>query len=106
MTTNVREWFEQRSFSHEDFAALGTPGQARREVSTTLIFPSRNCAATIGPILAEVARLNDRTGLIDQVMVVDADSPDGTADIARAWGAEVYSENELLPGLRAGPGQG
>jgi glucosyl-3-phosphoglycerate synthase len=104
MSISVREWFGQRSFSHEDFAALGTPGQAPREVSTTLIFPSRNCAETIGPILAEVARLNDRTGLIDQVIVVDADSPDGTADIARAWGAEVYSENELLPGY--GPAQG
>ena len=57
MTTNVRDWFDQRSFSHEDFTALGTPGQAPREVSTTLIFPARNCAATIGPILAEVARL-------------------------------------------------
>src|ERR1700728_2059605 len=104
MSISVRDWFEQRSFSHEDFAALGTPGQAPREVSTTLIFPSRDCATTIGPILAEVARLNDRTGLIDQVMVVDADSPDGTADIARAWGAEVYSENELLP--EYGPAQG
>lgn len=106
MTINVREWFEQRSFSHENFAGLGTPGQAPREVSTTLVFPARNVAGTIGPILAEVARLNDRTGLIDQVMVVDADSPDGTADIARAWGAEVYSENELLPGYGRAQGKG
>src|SRR3984957_6143551 len=106
MTTNVRECFEQRSFRHDDFAALGTSGQAPRELSTTLIFPARNVAATIGPILAEVARLNDRTGLIDQVMVVDADSPDGTADIARAWGAEVYSENELLPGYGRAQGKG
>ena len=106
MTMNVRDWFEQRSFSHEDFAALGTPGQAPRELSTTLIFPARNVAGTIGPILAEVARLNDRTGLIDQVMVVDADSPDGTADIARAWGAEVYSENELLPDYGRAQGKG
>src|SRR5580693_10367537 len=106
MSISVREWFGQRSFSHEDFDALGTPGQAPREVSTTLIFPSRNCAATMGPILAEVARLNDRTGLIDQVMVVDADSPDGTADIARAWGAEVYSENELLPDYGRAQGKG
>ena len=106
MTMNVREWFEQRSFSHEDFAALGTPGQAPRELTTTLIFPARNVAGTIGPILAEVARLNDRTGLIDQVMVVDADSPDGTADIARAWGAEVYSENELLPDYGRAQGKG
>jgi glucosyl-3-phosphoglycerate synthase len=54
-------------------------------------------ADTIGPILDTVARLNERTGLIEQVVVVDADSADGTADIARSHGAEVYSENELLP---------
>ena len=41
------------------------------------------------------------------MVVPDADSPDGTADIARAWGAEVYSETpKLLPRLRPGPGQG
>ena len=49
MMTNVRDWFEQRSFSHEDFAALGTPGQAPREVSTTLIFPTRNVAGDHRP---------------------------------------------------------
>ena len=49
-------------------------------------------------------RLNERSGLIDQVLVVDADSSDGTADIARAPGAEVYSENELMP--EYGPAQG
>jgi glucosyl-3-phosphoglycerate synthase len=36
--------------------------------------------------------------------VVDADSADGTADIARAHGAEVYSENALMP--EYGPAQG
>ena len=32
-------------------------------------------AETIGPILEIVNRLNERTGLITQLMVVDADSP-------------------------------
>ena len=36
---------------------------------------------------------------------MDADSPDGNrGNIGRAWGAEVYSENELLPDY--GPAQG
>ena len=39
-------------------------------------------------------------------MVVDADSADGTADIARAHGAEVYSENELLPEYGGAHGKG
>jgi len=72
--------------------------------TATLIFPARNVAGTIGDILTVVADLRARIGLPDQVVVVDADSPDGTADIARAHGAEVYSENELMPSY--GPAQG
>jgi glucosyl-3-phosphoglycerate synthase len=100
----VWEWFEQRSFHYRDFAALAGPGAPRRDLTASLILPARNCASTIGAILDTVNRLNDRTGLLCQVIVVDADSPDGTAGIARARGAEVYSENELMPGY--GPAQG
>jgi glucosyl-3-phosphoglycerate synthase len=105
MNMTVWEWFERRSFHHRDFYDLAVSGGRERErPSTTLIFPARNVAGTIGTILTIVAELQARTGLPDQVIVVDADSPDGTADIARAHGAEVYSENELMRGY--GPAQG
>ena len=100
----VRDWFEKRSFQHQDFSDLASSGEAMRRPAITLILPAREVAGTIGPILDTVARLNERGGLLDQVLVVDADSADGTADIARAHGAEVYSENELLP--EYGPAQG
>jgi glucosyl-3-phosphoglycerate synthase len=106
MDMSVREWFDARSFRYQDFRALASSGWPRSGLSTTLIFPSRNVAETIGPILETVVRLRDRTGLIDQVMLVDADSVDGTADIARAYGAEVYSENELMPGYGPALGKG
>jgi len=122
MEMTVRDWFEQRSFHHRDFGHLAASGQAagyqgtpgyqgapryqgtQSHPAVTLILPAREVAATIGPILDTVAALNERTGLVDQVLVIDADSADGTADIARAHGAEVYSENELLP--QYGPAQG
>jgi len=104
MYMTVWEWFEQRSFHHRDFHGLALSGAGAKRPSTTLIFPARNVAGTIGTILSVVADLQARTGLPDQVIVVDADSPDGTADIARAHGAEVYSENELMRGY--GPAQG
>jgi glucosyl-3-phosphoglycerate synthase len=100
----VRDWFEKRSFQHQDFSDLASSGEAMRRPAITLILPGREVAGTIGPILDTVARLNERSGLVDQVLVVDADSADGTADIARGHGAEVYSENELLP--EYGPAQG
>ncbi len=100
----VWEWFERRSFHHRDFHSLALSGAGAERPSATLIFPARNVAGTIGAILSVVADLRARTGLPDQVIVVDADSPDGTADIARAHGAEVYSENELM--RHYGPAQG
>lgn len=102
MSMTVWEWFEQRSFHHRDFRDIAVPGAKRPTV--TLVFPARNVAGTIGGILDTVALLRERTGLPDQVVVVDADSPDGTAQIARTHGAEVYSENELMP--EYGPAQG
>jgi glucosyl-3-phosphoglycerate synthase len=105
MSMTVWEWFEQRSYHHRDFASLGIEsGNGAERPSTTLIFPARNVAGTIGNILSVVADLRARTGLPDQVIVIDADSPDGTADVARAHGAEVYSENELMRDY--GPAQG
>src|SRR5260370_1611655 len=102
----VWDWFEQRSFPYRDFGGLASSGETMRRPAITLILPTREVAGTIGPILDAVAGLNERSGLIDQVLVVDADSADGTAEIARARGAEVYSENELLPEFGPALGKG
>lgn len=77
-------------------------------VTVSLVLPSRNVADTIGGILDEVGALNDRTAtpLVDQTLVVDADSQDGTAEVAARHGAEVYSENELMPQLGGAHGKG
>ncbi len=108
MEISARDWFEERSFRHQDFAGLAEPGAAGRRPPATvsLVLPTRNVAETIGPILEQVTRLNLRSSLVDQVIVVDADSTDGTAAIAREWGAEVYSENELLPEYGIARGKG
>jgi glucosyl-3-phosphoglycerate synthase len=106
MQVSARDWFEERSFQHRDFAGLAGPGRpgSRSPATVSLVLPTREVAGTIGPILDHVSRLNERCGLVDQVVVVDADSADGTAAIARRRGAEVYSENELMP--EYGPARG
>jgi glucosyl-3-phosphoglycerate synthase len=60
----------------------------------TAILPAREVADTIGQI---VERLWSLEPLIDQIVVVDADSSDGTAEVAGRAGAEVHQEAELLP---------
>lgn len=68
----------------------------------SVCLPARNEAITIGPILDCLMPLIDQS-VVDQVVVVD-DSSDGTADIARARGAEVHDQSSLCP--RLGPVQG
>jgi glucosyl-3-phosphoglycerate synthase len=81
-----------RSFHHSQFP-LELLRERKRE-PVTVVLPTREVADTIAPI---VSRLQDLPGLVDQILVVDAASRDGTADIAAALGAEVYQESDLLP---------
>src|SRR3712207_4382557 len=97
---NAGEWFERRSYRHDEFSDLGELGRRKREAGLTvsLVLPARNVADTVGGIVAEVNALNEMTRteagepLVEQILVVDADSEDGTAEVARYSGAEVYSE--------------
>jgi len=103
----AHEWFRSRSFHHRQFGSARELGRLKRErgLGVTLILPTRDVADTIGPVLEEVASLR-RAGLVDQVLVIDADSADGTSGIARRHGAEVYSENELMPEYGRAQGKG
>ncbi len=88
----VSAWLRDRSFHHSrwDEASL-----ASRLQSVSVCLPARECAATIGPIVEALAGLRAR-GAIDEIVVIDADSRDGTARIARRAGATVHREGELM----------
>jgi glucosyl-3-phosphoglycerate synthase len=58
--------------------------------------PARECADTVGEIVQALVALRE-AGAIDEIAVVDADSPDGTAAVAKRAGATVWREAELLP---------
>ncbi|MDP9456402.1 MAG: glucosyl-3-phosphoglycerate synthase [Actinobacteria bacterium] len=109
---DAAEWFENRSYKHEAFSDLSELARLKKESRRTvsLVLPSRNVADTIGGILEEVRALNERmpegTPLVDQTLVVDADSEDGTAEAARSKGAEVFSENALLSNYGGAHGKG
>lgn len=90
-----------RTFSHNDF----TPGalRARKRGEVTVVLPALNEAITIGGIVASLRELD---GLVDQVVVIDGSSEDGTAERAREAGAEVYDENELMAEFGPACGKG
>jgi glucosyl-3-phosphoglycerate synthase len=81
-----------RPFHHSQF-----PPELLREhkrEAITVVLPTREVADTIGPIVERLWSLGD---LIDQVLVVDAASEDGTGEIAASLGADVHQEAALLP---------
>ena len=81
-----------RSFSTDDFPleVLRT-----RERTVAVCLPARDEAETVGDVLRPIVELLEG-GLIDQVAVV-VDGQDGTAQAARAAGAEVFGAQELAP---------
>jgi glucosyl-3-phosphoglycerate synthase len=62
----------------------------------SVCLPARECAASVGQIVTALLELRD-AGAIDEVLVIDAGSADGTAEIAERAGASVYQEAELMP---------
>jgi glucosyl-3-phosphoglycerate synthase len=107
----VERWLARRSYRAADYplerlttlrrAADADAGRGHGGVSVVL--PAREVAATIGPILDALAPLR-AAGVVDELVVVDAASQDGTAEIARERGARVVQESGLLS--EHGPARG
>ncbi|MFI4991161.1 MAG: glucosyl-3-phosphoglycerate synthase [Solirubrobacterales bacterium] len=95
-----------RTFHHSAFSAERIAAErAQRGLGVSVCLPARECAGTVGEIVAALAELRQE-GAIDAIVVVDADSRDGTAQVAERAGAEVWQEAELLPSFGAVKGKG
>jgi glucosyl-3-phosphoglycerate synthase len=83
-----------RSYDHKDFPV--TRLADARNSSVSVCVPTRECVSTIEGIVEALVALRS-TGVVDEVVVVDAGSADGTAAAAAQAGATVHDERELLP---------
>ncbi|HEY3829912.1 MAG TPA: glucosyl-3-phosphoglycerate synthase [Solirubrobacteraceae bacterium] len=95
------DWRARRTYHADEFSLKRL--LAAKQHTVALLLPAREVAQTIAPIAATAARLKD-AGLLDEVLVIDAASPDDTATIARRAGLRVAQESELLGDY--GPAQG
>jgi glucosyl-3-phosphoglycerate synthase len=89
----AEEWATSRTFHHSSYPAARIAVERNKSVSVCL--PARECAGTVGEIVDALARLR-KVGAIDEIVVVDASSQDGTARIAEQAGAKVVQEGELV----------
>jgi glucosyl-3-phosphoglycerate synthase len=73
----------------------------------SVIIPARDEEATVGEVAGHlVTSLQHGSGLVDEVLVVDADSRDRTGAVAAAAGARVVRQADVLPELGTHPGKG
>ena len=73
----------------------------------SVCIPARNEAATIAPILLRIKReLMDAHPLVDQLIVMDHQSADQTAEVASECGATVVAANEVLSQFGPALGKG
>ncbi|GAA0806702.1 glucosyl-3-phosphoglycerate synthase [Spirilliplanes yamanashiensis] len=101
----VEAWTTYRTSS----AGRWQPAELIRRKGTTtvsVVIPARNEEATVGAIVATVRRLAQRTGLVDEIVVVDSRSVDRTAEVAEAAGARVVHQDDVTRGLPRLSGKG
>ncbi len=99
----AERWAKARSFHHSRFSPERLAAERAHSVSVCL--PARECAQTIGPIVTSLLELRE-AGVLDEVLVVDAASADGTAAAAERAGALVRQEAELMPAFGPVLGKG
>jgi glucosyl-3-phosphoglycerate synthase len=99
----AEEWAKARTFHHSLYPAERIASE--RTASVSVCLPARECGGTVGEIVSALGRLRE-VGAIDEVVVVDAASRDGTAQVAEGAGAKVVQERELMPELGPVLGKG
>ena len=111
MRPDARAWFSgrtstARSVTDVDVGAL-LHAKRRGGHRVSVVLPARDEEATVGGLVADlVERWVHRVPLADEVLVVDSDSTDRTAERARAAGAEVVAATDVLPAHGSRPGKG
>ncbi len=106
MLPETEDWFLRRSLSARDHDAGGVAAaKAGRRLSVVL--PARDEDATVGAIVTALReQLVEEVPLLDEIVVIDSDSVDATAEVARAAGATVFAQSAILPELGSVPGKG
>ncbi|HEY4603638.1 MAG TPA: glycosyltransferase [Blastococcus sp.] len=108
MRPDARAWFQHRTTSAGTLAEIDVDALLRDKRRgghrISVVLPARNEEATVGHLVSALhEHWMRRLPLVDELLVVDSDSTDATAEVARAAGAEVVATAECCPPTAAGP---
>ncbi|AQZ66278.1 glucosyl-3-phosphoglycerate synthase [[Actinomadura] parvosata subsp. kistnae] len=102
----AQEWYGPHSSTAAEWPADALV-PAKEGTTISVVLPARDEESTVGDIVAAIRRdLVERTPLVDEILVVDSNSTDATAERAREAGARVVAQAEVLPHLPPLTGKG
>ena len=102
-------WLETNTFHYSEFSDIHRLVEAKhnKNLKISLCLPTLNEEKTIAKeIIVMRSELMIRYPLVDELIVIDSGSTDNTVEIAAAFGAQVYSANNILPHLEQFKGKG
>lgn len=108
MEDRAEAWFRRRTSHWQDWPLDQLMSWKRsQDIRISVVIPARDEEATVGSVVAAI-REAFMTGepLVDELVMMDSDSTDRTAEAAAAAGATVYRCRDVGPGLGAYPGKG
>jgi glucosyl-3-phosphoglycerate synthase len=111
MRPDARAWFEHRTTAATSLAEIDVDAlllaKRRGGHRISVVLPARDEEATVGVLVRDlVDRWMDGVPLVDELVVIDSNSSDRTAEVALAAGADVVAAADVLPSYGDRPGKG
>jgi len=108
MPDQAAAWLRQRSSRWQDWPTSQLV-QAKQGLGTriSVVIPARNEEHTVGRVVTTLRKaLVVDVPLVDEIVVMDSDSTDGTAQVAARAGATVHPAAAVASDLGSFPGKG
>jgi glucosyl-3-phosphoglycerate synthase len=109
LPTIVDRWFAENTFHASEFRDIRRLVELKEKqgLTVSVALPALNEEKTIGLVIRRIrTALMERMPLIDQLVVIDSDSEDRTAEIATELGVPVHRHTSILPELGSHVGKG
>jgi glucosyl-3-phosphoglycerate synthase len=105
----LASWFAQNTFQLADRPDLALLRALKDEQAqrVAIVLPTKSVVATLPTLITEIrALMAPDVGLVDDFVVIDADSQDGTVAVAAERGVTLHQESTLLAEFGRARGKG